>query len=194
MRREVLTDDLVSLAKDGDVMAWELSRMSPNLAMMDDWPDGHKVSLDNVTVSGDYCGASWCASNLRSLMRDYPSIPWIKRFGFGMSEWLELDAHAIIPLELAEALVSLVDGYPVYDEHDHSEYEHELLTEAIADYMGYDLECAVADLDKDADVSGVRDAFWEWRQTLTYDGWHVLSTSIDYSNDVCEEFARWYTT
>lgn len=77
-------------------------------------------------------------SNFRSLMRDYPQVEW-RNVHYANQD--SLGAYVSdIPGHLIETLCRLADDYPVYDESDMSELEHDEITASWDDYMADEIK------------------------------------------------------
>jgi hypothetical protein len=112
---------------------------------------------------GDYTGSGVSRSNYRSLLRKFPDV-FVELTGsfcaFGLGILPEFDHQ-----ELAEILVELHDGYPLYDEDDHSALTAELAEEAWDGFLQWDVPAMLEDAGIDVvargfDLSEIREAFY----------------------------------
>jgi hypothetical protein len=122
---------------------------------------------------GDYTGSDMSRSNHRSLLRDYPEV-FVEltgdfcAFGLGILPFCAFGL-GILPefdhQELAEILVELHDGYPLYDEDDHSALTAELAEEAWEGFLQWDVPAMLEDAGIDVVARGIglpelREAFY----------------------------------
>lgn len=97
------------------------------------------VSFDGIALDEDSYGqaSSVVRSNFRSLMRDFPDFPWVN------TSLLNTNALGCFVADLdddmAERLIGLAEGYPVYDEGDMSELESDEITESWSSYMSSEI-------------------------------------------------------
>lgn len=116
---------------------------------------------------GDYTGSDISRSNHRSLVSAYPKVfvELTGNFGaFGLGILPEFDHQ-----ELAEILVELHDGYPLYDEDDHSALTDELADEAWEGFLQWDVPAMLEDAGIDVVARGIglpelREAFYRLYQ------------------------------
>lgn len=93
------------------------------------------VSFDSVACGEDRYGQvpAWLRSNYRSLKRDFPEFPWVD------TSYTNTDALGCFVADLDDdmtgTMVGLAETYPLYDESDVSELEHEEIHESWAAYM-----------------------------------------------------------
>lgn len=97
------------------------------------------VSFDGIALDEDSYGqaSSVVRSNFRSLMRDFPDFPWAN------TSYLNTNALGCFVADLdddmAERLIGLAEGYPVYDEDDMSSLEMDEITESWSAYMSSEI-------------------------------------------------------
>jgi len=101
------------------------------------------------TAWGYYSGSSYTRSNHRSLIRGYPDTFNEIRGDYGAS-YLALGIDQLIPVGLFDEMAELFE-YPIYDEDDHSELEHEILIEDWESYLKRDVVSTLDDLGIDDD-------------------------------------------
>lgn len=106
--------------------------------------------LGDVASTCEYGSATtYDASNLRSLIRDYPNRVVRKSYHNGA---VGLVLLASLDDDLTDVLTGLKEQYPIYDESDHSEYESELADKAWPEYVHADL---TGDLNRRLDDAGI---------------------------------------
>jgi hypothetical protein len=130
------------------------------------WDGPAVFATINATEWSNYGGDDLCRSNERALVRDYPeSFVWL----YGGHD----SAALALPITCDDAdLVRIIAGledYPIYDEEDHRELEHELAREAWDGYLQWDVPRDLAEMIGDngtdvveaIDADALQAAFWQ---------------------------------
>lgn len=101
--------------------------------------DWHESTLLNY---GDYAGDTVTRSNFDVFKERYSGKTGVQEVfsGYGYCGWmLNFDMMDSETREAIEEDLKSIEGYPLLDEDHHSNLEMELQSEAIADYLGYDI-------------------------------------------------------
>ncbi|UZJ23700.1 hypothetical protein RHODO2019_10820 [Rhodococcus antarcticus] len=142
------------------------------------------------TSWGDYAGSSYTRSNNRRLLEDFPEVFVEMTESYDYSVLL-VPATLEIPEHLADALRSIADDYPVYDESDLSDLESDLEREDWESYGRADLRAEVLDalreITDDEDVvdavddditDDYLDAHMDWDERSHYGAYWQVETAV----------------
>lgn len=95
--------------------------------------------FDNIALDEDSYGqaSTVVRSNYRSLLRDFPDFPWVR------VSYMNTNGLGCFVADLTEdmlsVLVDLAVDYPLYDEGDHSELEHDEIHDSWGQFMAWEV-------------------------------------------------------
>ena len=160
-------------------ITWEVQTWVPKVSA---YPQANPcfvpfVSLEDIASGEDAYGqiSTWSRSNYRSLKRDYPQVPWVdvsylntNGLGILVSSLLDPEWGA----DLLDVLCGLKADYPVYDECDLSDLEHEEINESWHQWLRSDLSYSI----RNTPVEDV----WEWLGDDTVQDlfWEAVSADV----------------
>jgi hypothetical protein len=130
------------------------------------WDGPAVFATIDATEWGSYGGDAFARSNHRSLLRDFPDV-FVDLYGGHDS------AALAVPITSNDAdlmrIIAGLEDYPIYDEEDHRELEHELARAAWDGYLQYDVPRELAemvgehgaDVVEAIDADAMQTAFWQ---------------------------------
>lgn len=130
-------------AEDGYVAPYRITHEDSWLKVSDEPSEYYGeafVYFDNVALDEDSYGqaSSFVRSNYRSLLRDFPDFPWVR------VSYLNTNGLGCFVADMTEDMLGILVGlsvdYPVYDEGDMSELEHDEIHASWGEYMAYEVK------------------------------------------------------